>query len=235
MVNIHLKKTRFILIKIDKYMKLKKMIKFIFILIIFSSCKNNQNETKSLEDLGISINKVSGEINFDFEILKSNGINIKCITLKKNERTINQKILLDTAKSLRIENFLGIHSNRNYLNTWTSTDENGLFDYEQSYFYELDLDKKNDTLYLICYFPSSIFDEGRYIVTGNFNKEFKLVKGDTDTIFFNANNIAKIPIEKYKIGENNKRFLIVDESEKNNDTIKRRTIYVSKDYYILNR
>lgn len=211
---------------------MKKEINIIILLFLCFSC--NKNADKGQENY-FSIDKKKGILFLNFDLLDLKGVHLNQIILSKNNINLKQRILLDDSSFMirKIENVINSPVKSGYVNTVSAFDGEGNFVFEDSYFYETRLQMEGENVFLLCLFLTSKFKKDKFILDGSLSStfDFDLNKSEIDTIRFDDSNVAKIPIKNWKIGKNNRRFIIVDQHEVN-DTIIRRLIYVDKDFYI---
>lgn len=199
------------------------------LLVIIASCENESVKIIDLNDF-VLFDEKNGVLKIKKD--KRYMINIVEINSIKNNK---QNILLDTSYRIEsIENVVSVKEESNYVNTWIGFDNQSNFDEKESYYYETDLGYEDGKAYVDCFLPNVIYDNSKfYILINNFDEQFESDK-PSDTLLFNEDFSARIPVAKYRIGKNNIRFIIVESGFEKNK-LKTKKIYVSKDFVVARR
>jgi hypothetical protein len=176
----------------------------------------------------ISYNQKSGIVSIDYGKLK--GRKIKRIDIISNSEFSKQGIFVDSNLQLyKVSNYKDVFWKENYENSWISFDQNGIFDFSESYFYETFLEYTNDTLFIECRFQKPLLKGRQFIVVGDLSSDYK-IKGDVDTFYFDKQGLVKFPDINAKLGQNTIKFIIVDE-QRIDKILNQRYIYASKTYF----
>lgn len=186
--------------------KLFLPFKFLLFLGVVYSCDSGNHEFMKYENGILKIDKTK---------LEASGTKLKDIQIVEN-LTVNQGVSLDS--SYRINTIYSLKkknkfSNGNNWNNWLSINYDGNLDIENSYFYEEVIYEQNDSLFAEINFQTSKYKNGlTYILYGNIDKNFSAL-GKLDTVFF-KDGLATFPVLNTNKGRNEKRFILIDESQK---------------------
>jgi hypothetical protein len=202
-------------------MKNMKELFFLIITIGFIALGCNQSKEEP--------NYKSGVLTIDLNDTKYR--NLKSVMfISKNE--INQEITFERKTISHLNNYINLSDNKKFLNNHTKFDMQGNPNIFESNFFETSLTEIDNRIYIACHLGIVFNPLGRqYVIYSDFNKNFVSKSNKFDTIYFDKENDALIPVKKGKFGQNNIKFIIYDE-KKQNDTVYRRTLYCTKDFFL---
>lgn len=202
---------------------MKKYLVLLMILQLMHACTNDENEKFS---------KVVNYRNYNRSVYvfpKAHEI-IEFFEIEnENQR---QVIILDKSNKItKIQNIISIWGDSSYVNTWIGLDSQGNFSPNLSYVFETYFLQDGDKTSLECHLPNLLYENSRcYVLIGKFDNYFHQ-KSEMDTIWFNKNYSAIIPLNNLKFGKNNIKFVIV-EDKLANDTLYIKKTYVNKDFQV---
>lgn len=216
------------MIGVIKYCNMRKCKVMLLSFGLMTSCSTGSIKKK---DSGINYNSNKKTLTIYADSIDLSQINLI------SSGNFQQHIQLDSSLKIDvIKNVLDSPIEKNYVNTWIKLDKQGNIDYSKTYDFETSLVLLNGKPYLECYQPVSLTNGKKYVLLNNFDENFfNNSIQNSDTILFNSKKTALIPIKNPKLGNNNIRFIIVEEKEVKNNVLDRRTTYVDKDFYLKDR
>ncbi len=190
--------------------RFKLIVPFLAVYIfVCSSCEN-----KSEKDDFIEYDK-KGILKIDISKLKKSGVKLKNIHFVDGAG-IEQGVRLDSTFRLTLVYSMKEKEStkKQYMNNWVALDYDGNLDMENSCFYEAILYKDDAShLFADIHFQGSQYKNGHpFILYGDIRPDFS-INGSPDTVYFES-DVATFPVLNTKSGRNEKRFILVDESEK---------------------
>jgi hypothetical protein len=202
-------------------------VPFISILLLFFTLLScDFKKSKSNDEIVYKNGELT--INLDnkrFENLE----NIRIVSKNK----VNNSLKIKSGKIDLIENVIQLSNKKDYVNTWIKIDKQGNIDFSSSYFYETFLSTEKSMVFVNCDLDYVLLPEGKhFVLIGHFDDDFNLSNTEIDTVYFDKRNlIAKIPFPDWKVGNNQIRFIIVEEVF-HKGILKRKMTYCDKEFFI---
>ncbi|WP_340158981.1 hypothetical protein [uncultured Maribacter sp.] len=207
------------------------MRSYIIALLIGTFLPSCTDSSEIMEDSKnhLEFNQKTGELTISTSDLVGNQVTKIVLNSDKDFR---QVIHLDSnLHIMQFKNLLNSPEDKNYINTWMSFDKQGNFDYPKSYYYSTYLSYDDSLITVDCLLKSSMLNDKSYIIIGNYDNNFNLKSSQVDTILFDDNLIAKVPVKNWTIGTNTVKFIIIEETI-SNDTVQQKKTYVTKDFFL---
>lgn len=202
------------------------MKKSIFvILILASSCQQDEKLPKCYTDIA-----------FDKGVftVKKEVMNEQSTLIIESKTRHNQRIKFhDNGMIMSIENVVEVPKGSEYVNSWFSFTEDGNLDLNYSHFYHTNLTSIDTVPHINCVVYSDVMDNPvKYVLYADYDEHYELQDNEkVDTFYFSNDNIGSVPIFDWEFGDNNVRFIVVQE-EKVGDLTKHRYTYIDKNFFI---
>ena len=161
----------------------------------------------------------------------TDGVNLSHIRLKSKNNSDQFIVLKKNFKIAKIVNVVNCPLDTDYVNTWIALDEQGNFIFNESYYYSTFLSTNDSIVFVNCFLRTLLLDDRFYVLAGDYDENFNLVSDKVDTIQFDKDIIASIPVKNWSKGANNIRFIIVEEQAVMG-TLKQKKTFVNKDFFL---